>query len=159
MYIRLITICKLTQLCRLAQNVLVSVSVVYSVHTHFSSKYTAARFSKQQNVYSFWLHGVYSRLKTLIVGLQSFQMNDEVSKHFINYVSGNLDSVDDNIKESECNPEKDISDDIDISLLLNGLIITSVPQDLFTNQLIVVSSFLHKFVLQSYCCYHLYTCL
>lgn len=64
--------------------------------------------------------------------LNSFQLDDEdSSKYFINYLSDDSDSMD-NSNEMESTQSND--DDLDTSSLPNCLIITPVPQDLFTNQ-------------------------
>ncbi|CAF1041762.1 unnamed protein product [Adineta steineri] len=75
-------------------------------------------------------------------GLKSVQLDDEdASKYFINYISDDLDALgdDDNNNNNDNNNNEhdqidDTNDDIDISSLPSSLIITPVPQELFTNQ-------------------------
>jgi hypothetical protein len=89
--------------------------------------------------------------------LKSLQLDDEdSSKYFINYISdddnhlGNNNNNNTNENDSIHSPED--SDDIDISSLPNSLIITPVPQELFTNQQLKVkiSLFLTNFILFFY---------
>jgi hypothetical protein len=68
--------------------------------------------------------------------LKSLQLDDEdSSKYFINYINESSDGIgDNNNNENESIHSPDDNDDIDISSLPNSLIITPVPQQLFTNQ-------------------------
>ncbi|CAF1260997.1 unnamed protein product [Rotaria magnacalcarata] len=69
---------------------------------------------------------------------QSLQLDDEdSSKYFINYISEDSDGLaDDNNTENEHEhvQSPDNHDDVDESSLPNSVIITPVPQELFTNQ-------------------------
>ncbi len=70
-------------------------------------------------------------------GLKSVQLEDEdASKYYINYISDDDsdDLEDENHNEHENNHIKNESNNIDVSSLPNSLIITPVPQELFTNQ-------------------------
>ncbi|CAF0989764.1 unnamed protein product [Rotaria sordida] len=68
--------------------------------------------------------------------LKSLQLDDEdSSKYFINYISDDSDGLgDNNNNENDHVHSPDDSDDIDVSSLPNSVIITPVPQELFTNQ-------------------------
>ncbi len=74
------------------------------------------------------------------------QLEDEdASKYFINYITDDSDDlVDDNHNEYENNHIKTESENIDVSSLPNSLIITPVPQELFTNQQLKVRRFNHR---------------
>jgi hypothetical protein len=67
---------------------------------------------------------------------KSLQLDDEdSSKYFINYISDDSDnSPTHNINEPESIHSPEDNDSIDVSSLPNSLIITPVPQELFTNQ-------------------------
>lgn len=63
------------------------------------------------------------------------QLEDEnESKYFINYISDEGEESTDHSVEQSHAPTIDEDHDLDLSELPNSLIITSVPQDLFTNQ-------------------------
>ena len=69
--------------------------------------------------------------------LNSIQLDDEdSSKYFINYLSDDSDGMD-NGNDMEATQSND--DEFDTSSLPNCLIITPVPQDLFSNQELKVS--------------------
>ncbi len=76
-------------------------------------------------------------------GLKSVQLEDEeASKYFINYISDDSDDLDDdNNNEHENNHIKNESENIDVSSLPSSLIVTPVPQELFTNQQMKVRKF------------------
>lgn len=67
---------------------------------------------------------------------QSLQIDDEdSSKYFINYIGDDSDGLPDtNNHDSEHVHSPDDNDDADTSSLPNSVIITPVPQELFTNQ-------------------------
>jgi hypothetical protein len=72
---------------------------------------------------------------------KSLQLDDEDSSiYFINYISDGSDSPVNNY-ENESVHSPDDNDDIDVSSLPNSLIITPVPQELFTNQQLKVKQF------------------
>lgn len=76
---------------------------------------------------------------------KSLQLDDEdSSKYFINYITDESDTPANNNfnenNESIHSPE-DNDNTIDISSLPNSLIITPVPQELFTNQELKVNEF------------------
>lgn len=77
-------------------------------------------------------------LKQVTHGLKSVQLDDEdASKYFINYISDDSEGIVDdenNHHEQDTRSIHDDNHDIDVSSLPNSLIITPVPQDLFTNQ-------------------------
>jgi hypothetical protein len=67
--------------------------------------------------------------------LKSLQLDDEDSSiYFINYISDDSDSSVNNHENESIHSPDDNNDDIDVSSLPNSLIITPVPQELFTNQ-------------------------
>ncbi|UJR09358.1 hypothetical protein I4U23_013602 [Adineta vaga] len=70
--------------------------------------------------------------------LKSLQLDDEdSSKYFINYInedSNENENENANQNENESNHSPNNPDDIDVSSLPTSLIITPVPQELFTNQ-------------------------
>jgi hypothetical protein len=77
--------------------------------------------------------------------LKSLQLDDEdSSKYFINYISDDSDSPGNNSNnnENESVHSPDDQDEIEVSSLPNSLIITPVPQELFTNQELKVTFFL-----------------
>jgi hypothetical protein len=75
------------------------------------------------------------KLDQITHGLKSVQLEDEdTSKYFINYISDDSDGLGDNNNEQEQHHIEDTNDDIDVSLLPSSLIITPVPQKLFTNE-------------------------
>lgn len=68
-------------------------------------------------------------------GMKSMQLDDEdASKYFINYISDEPNEPDSNPSQHEQVHVQDDTDGLDLSELPSSLIITSVPQDLFTNQ-------------------------
>ena len=73
--------------------------------------------------------------------LKSLQLDDEdSSKYFINYISDDSDSsLENNNNEHESIHSPDDNDTIDVSSLPNSLIITPVPQELFTDQQLKVN--------------------
>ncbi|CAF0763900.1 unnamed protein product [Rotaria sordida] len=75
-------------------------------------------------------------LNQITDGLKSMQFDDdeEASKYFINYISDDPNSLNNNCDEHDDDYLKNDNNNIDMSLLSNSLLITSVPQDLFTNQ-------------------------
>lgn len=66
--------------------------------------------------------------------------NEEASKYFINYISD--DAYDHNGNIEQHNQMENDSNGVDASSISNSLIITSVPNELFTNQDMKVSCFL-----------------
>ncbi|CAF1540688.1 unnamed protein product [Adineta ricciae] len=70
--------------------------------------------------------------------LKSLQLDDEdSSKYFINYINEESDDNGEqnaNQNESEATNSPTDNDDVDVSSLPTSLIITPVPQELFTNQ-------------------------
>jgi hypothetical protein len=65
---------------------------------------------------------------------KSLQLDDEDSSiYFINYISDDSDSLENNTENESIHSPED-NNDIDVSSLPNSLIITPVPQELFTNQ-------------------------
>ncbi len=75
------------------------------------------------------------KLDDITHGLKSVQLEDEdASKYFINYISDDSDDIGDhNNNQHEHNQIDDNIDDIDISSLPNSVIITPVPQELFSD--------------------------
>lgn len=79
------------------------------------------------------------------------QLEDEYeSKYFINYISDDSDGLDEdnnnnNNNKNENNQIEDDSHDIDVSTLPNSLIITPVPQELFTDQSLKVNILIFLF--------------
>jgi len=86
----------------------------------------------------------FLKLNQITHGLKSVQLNDEdASKYFINYISDDSDGLgDDNTNEHQNNHIEDDGDYIDVSSLPNSLIITPVPQELFTDQQMKVRNFI-----------------
>lgn len=65
---------------------------------------------------------------------KSLQLDDEDSSmYFINYITEDSDSVE-NTHENISNPSPEESDQSESDSVPNSLIITPVPQELFTNQ-------------------------
>jgi hypothetical protein len=85
----------------------------------------------------------FLKLNQITHGLKSVQLEDEdASKYFINYISDDSDGLgDDNTNEHQNNHIEDDGDYIDVSSLPNSLIITPVPQELFTDQQMKVRKF------------------
>ena len=83
--------------------------------------------------------------------LKSLQLDDEdSSKYFINYINEESDDNGEqnaNQNESEPTHSPTDNDDVDVSSLPTSLIITPVPQELFTNQQLKVTYFSHQSVL------------
>jgi hypothetical protein len=80
--------------------------------------------------FSFILY--FLKLDQLTHGMKSVQLDDEdASKYFINYISDDSDVLG---EDDNHNQIQDDSDDIDVSSLPNSLIVTLMPQELFTNQ-------------------------
>ena len=76
-------------------------------------------------------------------GMKSMQLDDEdASKYFINYISDEPNEPDSNPSQHEQVHVQDDTDGLDLTELPSSLIITSVPQDLFTNQQMKVWSLL-----------------
>ena len=77
--------------------------------------------------------GIYSNMHEL----KSLQLDDEdASKYFINFINDESETVDNNnnTNENESIHSPEDTEEIDVSSLPNSLIITPVPQELFTNQ-------------------------
>ena len=73
--------------------------------------------------------------------LKSLQLDDEdSSKYFINYINEDSDDVGDiNNNETESIHSPNDNNGVDESSLPSSLIITPVPQELFTNQQLKVN--------------------
>jgi len=68
-------------------------------------------------------------------GLKSVQLDDEdASKYFINYISDETDGLGDSADIDEISDARENDNDLNVSSLPNSLIITEVPQELFTDQ-------------------------
>ncbi|CAF3397472.1 unnamed protein product [Rotaria sp. Silwood1] len=68
--------------------------------------------------------------------LKSMQFDDDedTTKYFINYINDDSNDLNNHSKEHEHDYIENDNNDIDVSSLPNSLIISSVPEDLFTNQ-------------------------
>lgn len=76
----------------------------------------------------------FFQLEQVTHGLKSVQLDDEnASKYFINYIGDESEGVGDD-ETNHHEQEHNDNHDFDVSSLPNSLIITPVPQDLFTNQ-------------------------
>ncbi|CAF2523052.1 unnamed protein product [Rotaria sp. Silwood2] len=75
------------------------------------------------------------KLNQITNDVKSMQLDDEdASKYFINYISDDSSGLNNNSNEHEDDYIKTNNNDIDVSSLPNSVIISSVPEDLFTNQ-------------------------
>ncbi|CAF2767843.1 unnamed protein product [Rotaria sp. Silwood2] len=75
------------------------------------------------------------KLNQITNDVKSMQLDDEdASKYFINYISDDSSGLNNNSNEHEDDYIKNNNNDIDVSSLPNSVIISSVPEDLFTNQ-------------------------
>jgi len=91
----------------------------------------------------------FIKLDQITHGLKSVQLDDEdASKYFINYISddedglGNDNNNSNNTNEHEKHHIEDDSNDLDVSPLPTSLIVTPVPQELFTDQQMKVKNFI-----------------